>query len=328
MVGGMACFGSATPVSQIVGRSFPVWLGSGLRIAIAAVVLLPPVVLAARRRNDGTIAAAVHTRGTDRWLLVGLGVVGTFGFSALMLLGMRRAPGSVGAVVMATTPAVTAIGAVVFLRDHLGFGRAVAIAMALAGVVLVNVGSDAARGSGSEILLGSVLVFGAVACEACYSLMGKRLTAQLSPLTVTMAAAIIAVVAFAPLAIWDALSFTWSSPSAGEWLALVWWGAGTMGLGSWLWFQGMARVEAGTASAFMAVMPVSALLLSYVLLGEAFEWIQIAGMAIVLAGLALVTRSGAARALSSRLPPRTNGRPAHPRRATRSASRTPGAQPA
>lgn len=41
----------------------------------------------------------------------------------------------------------------------------------------------------------------------------------------------------------------------------------------------------------MGVMPVSALLLSYLLLGESFEPIHAVGIAAVLAGLAAVTRS-------------------------------------
>lgn len=292
MVAGMACFGSATPVSQVVGRAFPVWLASGLRIAVAAIVLTPAAVLAARRSRTGSVIEAAHATGTDRWLLVGLGVIGTFGFSALMLLGMREAPGTVGAVVMATTPAVTAVGAVVFLGERLGPARIAAVVLALGGVILVNVGTDAVQGSGDRILLGSALVFGAVVCEASYSLMGKELTADLTPLTITLAAAVVAVVVFAPLALWDAVGYPWSEPSGTEWAALLWWGAGTMGLGSWLWFAGMARVRAGTASAFMAVMPISALVLSYVLLGDPFQRIQLVGMAIVLAGLALVVRSG------------------------------------
>ncbi|MEZ5177704.1 MAG: hypothetical protein R2746_05310 [Acidimicrobiales bacterium] len=77
----MACFGSATPVSQIVGRSFPVWLGSGLRIAVAAAVLVPAALVAARRSPEGRSPRPVAST-TDRWLLAGLGVVGTFGFSA------------------------------------------------------------------------------------------------------------------------------------------------------------------------------------------------------------------------------------------------------
>jgi drug/metabolite transporter (DMT)-like permease len=130
-------------------------------------------------------------------------------------------------------------------------------------------------------------------CEAAYSLMGKRLTASLSPLVISSAAAAGALVMFVPLAAWDAAGFDWSRPSAGQWAAAVWWGAGTMGLGSWLWFQGMRRVQPGTAAAFMGVMPVSALVLSYLLLGEAFSWLHLVGMALVLVGLVAVVRAGA-----------------------------------
>lgn len=54
----------------------------------------------------------------------------------------------------------------------------------------------------------------------------------------------------------------------------------------------MTRVPAGTAAPFMGLMPVSALVLSYGLLGESFQWIHGVGMAIVLAGLLLVINSG------------------------------------
>ncbi len=142
-------------------------------------------------------------------------------------------------------------------------------------------------------MLGSALVFAAVVCEAASTLMGKRLTAELTPLTVVTVAATLALVLFVPLALWDAVRFDWSVPTAGQWLAVGWWGAGTMALGSWLWFRDMAAVPAAAAAPFMGVMPVSALVLSYGLLGESFHWIHAAGMAIALAGLVLVIRSGA-----------------------------------
>lgn len=289
LAAGMACFGSATPFSAVVGRVFPVWLGSAGRMVVAVVVLLPAVVL--WRRHRGQPSAASLLRGTDRddrWFLVGMGVIGTFAFTALMLLGMREAPGSVGAVVMALTPAVTAVGAAVFLRDRLGWVRIVALVLAVAGVVAVNVGMDPAQGAGDRPALGSLLVFGAVCCEATYSLMGKRLTADLDPMTMTLAAALVALVIFLPVALWDAASFSPSAPDLGEWLALGWWGAGTMALGSVLWFAGMQRVSGAAAAPFMAVMPISALLLSYVVLGEAFQPVHLLGMGLVLVGLLLV----------------------------------------
>lgn len=69
-------------------------------------------------------------------------------------------------------------------------------------------------------------MFGAVCCESAYSLMGKRLTADVSPLLITMAAAVVAGVAYA-------------------------------------------------------------------LLGEAFHWAHVAGIALVLVGLVAVVRTGA-----------------------------------
>lgn len=294
LAGGMACFGSATPVSAIVGRSFPSWMASATRLGVAAAVLLP-VWLVVRWRNDEP-PVLEQARSIDRrsWLLLaGIAVIGTFGFTILMLLGMRRAPGAVGAVVMATTPAVTGVGAVLFLGEHLDRWRAAALGLAVGGVAIVNVAGDTGSSGGDQVLFGSALVFGAVCCEATYSLMGKRLTADLDALTLTVVAATLAFVAFLPLAVWDAVGFDWAEPTGGEWLAVGWWGAGTMALGSWLWFRGMSRVPAGTAAPFMAVMPVSALVLSYVLLGEAFAWIHVLGMATVLVGLVLVIRSGA-----------------------------------
>jgi drug/metabolite transporter (DMT)-like permease len=294
LAGGMAAYGSSTPVSAIVGRSFPVYLGSAARMAVAAAILVP--ILVHTRRRRGVPPLRELARGLPRrdWLLlVGIAAIGTFAFSVLMLLGMQRAPGAAAAVVMATTPAVTAVGAVVFLGDRLGPWRVFAVVLGVGGVVLVNTGAETAEGTGDRIMIGSLLVFGAVLCEAAYSLMGKRLTADLDALTIVTAAATLALVLFAPLAVWDALRFDWAAPTAGQWLGVVWWGAGTMALGSWMWFRGMSQVEAGTAAPFMAVMPVSALVLSYVLLGESFQLIHAVGMALVLAGLAAVIRSGA-----------------------------------
>ncbi|WP_308425929.1 DMT family transporter [Actinokineospora fastidiosa] len=285
MAGGMALFGSATPVSRLVGEAFPAMLASGLRMLTAVVVLVPLLVV--RRRTDWP-GERLGVR--DRWLLAGIAVVGTFGFTVLLFLGMRQAPGAVGAVVMAMTPAVTAVGAVLFLSDRINRWSAMGLALAVCGVLVVNLGG-AVGGQGENVWLGSVLVFGAVCCEATYTLLGKKLTAGLTPLAISAVAAVGAGLLFAPFAVVDALSFDWGVPSGADWLAVLWWGAATMGVGSVLWFSGMRRSSGATASGFMAVMPVSALLLSYVLLGESFHWSHVVGIAAVLLGLAAVIRS-------------------------------------
>ncbi|HSJ16980.1 MAG TPA: DMT family transporter [Solirubrobacterales bacterium] len=167
--------------------------------------------------------------------------------------------------------------------------------MAVGGVLAVNLGTTG-DGGGDDVLLGTLLVFGAVCGEAAYTLLGKRLTADLSPISVAAVAAVLASILFAPFAIAQLSEFTPERVSATDWVALAWWGIGTMALGSLLWYLGVMRVAGTTASAFMGVMPVSALLLSYLLLGESFELIHAVGMVAVLAGIGAVTYSERASA--------------------------------
>lgn len=79
-----------------------------------------------------------------------------------MVLGTRRAPGAVGAVVMATTPAVTALGAVVFLRERLDRARVLAVTLALAGVVVVNAFADVAAAVVAGVAFLPIAVWNAV----------------------------------------------------------------------------------------------------------------------------------------------------------------------
>lgn len=284
---GMALFGSATPISKLVGDAFPAFLASGARMLTAIVVLLPIAVVVSRSSDAPLFDVPLRElTKTDIFLLLGIGLVGTFGFTLFLFYGLREAPGAVSAVVMGTAPAVTAIGSRIFFKDEIDRFKMLGIGLAVAGVVAVNLGPTG--GSGGNVLMGAALVLAAVCCEAAYTLLGKRLSADLSPLSMTLLATLIAGVAFLPLALVQAPGLDLGEVAAGDWVALGWWGAGTMGLGSIVWFTGVKRASGVTASAFMAVMPVSALILSYLLLDESFRIAHAVGMTGVLLGLGAV----------------------------------------
>lgn len=292
LAAGMAIFGSGTPISKIVTGAFPVFIASGARMLMAAIVLVALMLL---HRPGSAGGKAFTDLSRADWLrLAGIAVAGMFLFSVFMLYGMKEVSGAIGGIVMATTPAVTAGGSVLFLRDRLDRWSALGIGLAVGGVAAVNLGG-AGAGGGDQVLLGTVLVFGAVCGEATYTLLGKRLTAELSAIAVAAIAAVLATVLFAPFAVAQASEFDAGAVEASEWLALMWWGLGTMALGSVLWYRGVSRVAGTTASGFMAVMPVSALVLSYLLLDESFEPIHAVGMAAVLAAIAAITHGARGR---------------------------------
>lgn len=290
LAAGMAIFGSGTPISKVVTGALPVFVASFTRMLLASAVLVG-MLLALRRVGERRQGLLPRLSAADWARVGGIAVAGMFLFSVFMLYGMKEISGAVGGIVMATTPAVTALGAVIFLGDRLDRWTTIAIAAAVSGVLAVNLGGTSGEDSGN-LILGSALIFGAVCGEAAYTLLGKRLSADIDPLTIAALAAVLASLLFAPLAALQLDQVEWAAIALDDWLAVVWWGIGTMALGSVLWYAGVAKVPGTTASAFMGVMPVSALLLSYLLLGEAFEWIHVVGIVAVLLGIAAVTQSG------------------------------------
>jgi drug/metabolite transporter (DMT)-like permease len=201
---------------------------------------------------------------------------------------------------MSTAPAVTATGSVLFLSDSWNRRKIAAVALSVAGIVVVNVGgtsgSDALQSNTgfAALLIGSALVFGAVCCEAGYTLLGKVATERLEPmLTVFLASALAVPLFLAAAFAFELGSFAPGGIDATGWLALFFWGAGTLGLGSILWYKGLQRAEGTIAAGFMGVMPVSALVLSYVLLSEPVHASHLIGFGIVFSGVLLISREHA-----------------------------------
>jgi drug/metabolite transporter (DMT)-like permease len=274
---GMALFGSATPLSKLVTKAFPVFIAGGLRVLLAFLVLLPFI----------NIKNLKNYKDRDRWLLFLIALFGVLGFTAFMLYGMKLVSGVTGSVVMSMTPAVTAVLSIIFFRDEITWKKVLALVLALAGVLLLQFKSGDSS-SGSHPWLGVILIFAAVCCEAGYTLMGKALTKNYPPEEISGLSALIAVICFIPFCIWQYPQFNLEKIDTANWLYLGAYGLVTMGLGSVLWYKGVSKVEGTVAASFMGVMPVSALVISYALLHEKFQWLHLAGFALVFCGVLLM----------------------------------------
>ncbi|TSD67273.1 DMT family transporter [Inquilinus sp. KBS0705] len=274
---GMAIFGSATPLSKLVTKDFPVFVAGGFRVLLAFLVLMPFVKFSSIKKY----------KGKDAWLLIGISVVGVLGFTAFMLFGMQMISGVTGSVIMSATPALTAVLSVLFFKDEFNWKKGFAIVLAVGGVVVLQLSNNGEH-KGKHELLGVILVVAAICCEAGYTLMGKALTKDYPPEDIAAFSAIIGFIGFIPFMIWQFHDFTISAVTVKSWVYLALYGAGTMGLGSVLWYKGVQQVEGSTAATFMGVMPISALVLSYLLLGERFRWVHVIGFALVFLGVLLI----------------------------------------
>ncbi|MEC8178259.1 MAG: DMT family transporter [Pseudomonadota bacterium] len=279
---GMALFGTATPLSKIVGEHFSIFTASCLRMAIASIVLAPFVWFATDR--------FAKVQRSDWGVIAAISAFGMVGFTATMLYGMRLTTGVIGSTIMSATPAVTAIGAVVFFGAAMNWRKAGALALGVGGIAVINLFRGSGDGQGGDaLLLGAALVGAAICMEAAYTLLSRKLSDGISSLETTLAASIMAAILFVVLAlVFDSRPFDFSDATGFGLGALAFWGAATGGLAPVIWYNGVRKAPGALTAGAMAIMPLSALTLSYLLLGEAFRWIHLAGFGLVFAGLVLM----------------------------------------
>ena len=232
----------------------------------------------------------LRTAPARDWTTIALiALAGMVGFTATQLFGMRLTTGVIGATVMSSAPAVTALASVLFLGSVMNWRKGGALTLAVIGVVLINLLRDREASGGDAVVLGALLVLIAVCFEAAFTLLSKRLSDDVSSLSATFAASCIAIPAFALLAaVFDPEPFAYGVSDAGAWAAVIFWGAGTGALAPVIWYYGVRQAPGPLAAGFMAVMPLSALILSYILLDESFRWAHLAGFGAVFSGVLLM----------------------------------------
>ena len=228
--------------------------------------------------------------------------LGNFLFSICMLFGVSMTTAVAAGVVMSSIPAVVAVLSWLFLHERIGWRSAAGIACAAVGIGLFSLQKadtgmsvlvdDSGLFGISRSLLGNLLVFAAVVCEAAYVVIGKRLTDGLSPKRIS---AIINLWGFAlvtPFGLWAAWQFDFGAVQAPIWGLLVFYGLAASMWTVWLWMTGLKTVPASQAGVFTVMLPVSAAAMGMLFMGERLTGLQVVAFGIALLGLVLATVPG------------------------------------
>ena len=281
----MIIVGSSVVFGKIITHSFPVFLASGLRFAIASAVMLP-VLLKYEKK-------LFQISGKDFINLLAMAFCGQFVFTFLVLLGLRYTSAIEAGIITSTSPAVMAGVTYLFFREKPGIRGMIAIGMVVSGVVIVNGFVDGKTVSiPTHHMLGNALMIGAVMGEAFFLLMRKRISSDISNLALTGYLCFLGFILFLPLSVFQAVSFDFSNVSLTAWGAILYFGAVFTVLAYVFWFQGVSRVSGSTAGVFTAVMPVSAVVLSCFFLKEELTLHHAVGGTLILFAIVLMAKIG------------------------------------
>ena len=267
----------------IAGRVLAAEVGpfsaSFLRFAVAAICL---VVFAWRSEN-----LLPPLNGRQITGLVLLAATGVFAYNFLFFTGLQTIEAGRAAVIIACNPVFIALFAAILFGEKLRLP-------ALAGILLSVVGALTVitRGHLDQLWTvgfgrGEALIFGCVACWVAFSLIGKKVLADMTPLVSVLYAVAIGAVALLIPALREEMILHLASYSTNSWLAIGFLGFFGTALGFVWYYQGIRAIGPTRAGLFINFVPISAVALAWVLLGEAITPSLFIGAALVIGGVYL-----------------------------------------
>lgn len=286
----MLLVGSYVALTKPLALVFPVMLLAWLRFGIGGGAMLHWL-----RKPAGEPPMTPRTR----WLLFLESFFGNFLFTLCMIAGMRLTTAVAASVIMASIPAVVAVLGWLILRERMTLRILLSILCAVGGVALLALAraNGAANASAQSSWLGYVLLFAAVVCEASYSIIGKLLTASLSPRRITALINLWGLALSTPLGLYAAWQFDFGAVPPSIWLLLLFYALAACMGSVWLWMTGLKVIPASQAGVFTVMLPVGTALTGVLALGETLNAMQGLALGIALLGVLMATLLGPTQAL-------------------------------
>nr|WP_315437759.1 EamA family transporter [uncultured Pseudomonas sp.] len=268
----------------LAGSLSPLFAAS-LRFLLASVALLGFV----------WVARIPLARPTPRqWLqLTLLGFFGIFFYNLCFFYGLQYINASRASLIVALNPAVIGLASWLLFKERLGRVKVAGIALCIGGASLVIVSRNPQLLAVTpNAWIGDLLILGCVAGWGIYSLCSRELNQALGPLQTVTFSVLIGCVMLLVLATLRgemnaAALLNLDTP---QWLSLIYLGVFGSALAYIGYYDGIRKIGATRSGVFIALNPLTAVLLGALLLGERLTLTLCLGGALVLAGIYLCNK--------------------------------------
>jgi len=262
---------------------------NALRLSLASLVFLAAIRAARRQaRATGGTSSALYTpeqlTTRDRLDLLWLGLVGHCAYQICFASGVAATSVSNAALIIGATPVVVAIASAAFGRERISRWHWLGAAVSLFGIYFV-VGHGAAFGG--PTFRGDMLMIVSVTCWAIYTLGASRLIKRHSPLYVTGVTMAIGTVPYVLVSLSQLVHTDWGRVSAWIWAALVASALLALNVAYLIWYVGVQRIGAARTSMYSNVVPIVAMAVAALWLGEPLTQTKLLGATAVLTGVGL-----------------------------------------
>lgn len=272
-----------------------IWGGSFLFIAVAVKELPALLIVLARVGIAAAILLPIHLvvqgglpRDVKTWIACGgMSIMNNVVPFTAISWGQHHITAGLASVINATTPMFAVLFMALAGLEGVTPRKAVALGLGLAGVLVLKGGGFGDLGAQTLGILAVVLA------SACYGLSApwsKVRLVGIPPLTTATLQLTMSSIIMAVIVLLFAEPAQYAAASSQTWLSLVLLAAVSTSVAYLLFFRIIARAGPSFVSLVTMIIPVSAILMGYLLLGERLTLNEVLGALII--GLALVIIDG------------------------------------
>jgi drug/metabolite transporter (DMT)-like permease len=272
-------WGGTFIAGRVVARGVGPFSAAFLRFAIASIFLLFITYKVENRLPPVKKSQVIP--------LILLGMTGVFSYNVFFFKGLKIIYAGRASVIIASNPVFIALFASYLFKERLTLTKFAGIVISVIGAIVVI-----SRGRPIEIFqgnvgLGELFIFCCVMSWAAYSLIGKAVMKDLSPLISVSYSSVVGAVGLSIPAYLEGMVQHVSHYSTMEWLGIFYLGFFGTVLGFVWYYEGIKAIGATRASQFINFVPISAVVLAFFLLAEPVTSSLVIGTLMVCAGVYL-----------------------------------------
>ncbi len=275
-------WGGTFVAGRIVMRDAGAYSVAFLRFAVASILLLGLTYQVERK------LPAVKRRDLPGIALLGL--TGIAAYNIFFFKGLSLIEASRAALIVATCPVFIALFSAILFKEKLKLIGVLGVILSVTGAIVVVSRGNPLKLFDDRIGLGEVFIFGCVLCWTAYSLIGKAMMKELSPLVLVTYSAVAGTAGLFVPALREGMLQNAAAWSIGDWLCILYMGVFGTVIGFVWYYKGLKKIGPVKAGLFINFVPVWAIIFAYLILKEPLTPSLFAGAALVIGGVYLTNK--------------------------------------
>lgn len=271
-------WGGTFIATRMASQVFGPFTGASYRYLVALLLMIPLMLL--KDRNSFRI------NKQQFFQLLILGATGIFAYSFFFFNGMKRVQASHGALIVALNPVLVMLISAFLGKESINWKRITGVFLSLAGTIIVIARGDIFS-LFSMFTWGDAFMLGCPISWAFYTYFAKdalKTTTPLQASTWAIFLGFLMIVLFVPFEVYPTV-VEWKI-----WLALAYLGICGSVLGFVWYYEGIQKIGPVKTAAFNNLIPVFAMILSVLILGETIHGYTLYGSGLVIGGVFLINR--------------------------------------